>query len=270
MRISIGHVSRYSYAEPTSYIVQTLRLTPPVFESQRVLEWSISAPGIEKARKFRDGFGNDAHLVSYSGLHDNAVVIAKGVVETADHAGIVRGLPEIAPIRVFMRETEMTRPDAALQDLAARVGSGDAVARLHELMHTVRQAVDYKIGTTTQHTTAASALAKGEGVCQDHAHVFITCARIIGFPARYVNGYFISGEDDPSEAHHAWAEVWVDDVGWIGFDAANLVCPTDRYVRLATGLDAVSAAPIRGTRRGGANETLDVIVEVQQHSSQQQ
>ena len=79
-----------------------------------------------------------------------------------------------------------------------------------------------------------------------------------------------SGSDEPSEAHHAWGEVWMDGLGWVGFDPANRTCPTDAYVRLATGLDSASAAPIRGTRLGGAYEALDVIVEVQQQNSQQQ
>jgi len=72
-----------------------------------------------------------------------------------------------------------------------------------------------------------------------------------------------------SRAHHAWAEAWVEVLGWLGFDPANGLCPTDRYIRLACGLDSSSAAPIRGTRRGGVEEVLDVVVEVQQQSAQQ-
>jgi hypothetical protein len=51
---------------------------------------------------------------------------------------------------------------------------------------------------------------------------------------------------------------------------ANGVCPTDCYVRLATGLDATSATPIRGMRHGIADEKLDVVVEVPQQISQRQ
>ena len=90
-----------------------------------------------------------------------------------------------------------------------------------------------------------------------------------GVPARYVNGYFLTEPDEPSEAHHAWAESYIEGLGWLGFDPANGICPTDHYVRLACGLDAGSAAPIRGTRRGGTDEVLDVLVEVQQQSAQQ-
>ena len=73
----------------------------------------------------------------------------------------------------------------------------------------------------------------------------------------------------PANAHHAWAEAWIDPLGWVAFDIANRVCPTDRYVRLAAGLDAGYAAPIIGSRRGGASEKLEVSVAVQQQSAQQ-
>jgi transglutaminase-like putative cysteine protease len=99
--------------------------------------------------------------------------------------------------------------------------------------------------------------------------VFISAARVLGVPARYVNGYFLSGTLAPSEAHHAWAEAWVDALGWVGFDPANGMCPTERYVRLACGLDAGTAAPIRGAQRGGESEALDVRVEVEQQDAQQ-
>lgn len=269
MRISIGHVSRYMYGQPVQYSIQTLRLTPPSFNGQRVVEWLITAPGFGTARRFRDGFGNVAHLVSYTGTLDESVILAKGVVETSDKAGLVQGLPEVAPVRVYLRGTDITQAGEAIRELARKSCPSPTINGFHRLMNAVRDAVDYKIGTTSETTTAEEALAAGEGVCQDHAHIFIAAARSLGVPARYVNGYFVSGDDEPAEAHHAWAEVWADGLGWVGFDAANRVCPTDHYVRLATGLDAPSAAPIRGNRRGGANEALDVIVEVQQQNTQQ-
>ncbi|MBK9080364.1 MAG: transglutaminase family protein [Hyphomicrobium sp.] len=271
MRISIGHVSRYTYAEPVNYSIQTLRLTPPSFHGQRVIEWSISAPGFETARSYRDGFGNVCHLVSYAGVHEESVVLAKGVVETSDCAGLIQGLQEAMPIAVYRRITDKTRASEGIVEMANKACPMPTIAGFHRLMNAVRDAVDYKIGATHEHTNAADAFADGQGVCQDHAHVFIAAARALGVPARYVSGYFISGQNEPAEANHAWAEVWVGDLGWVGFDPANRLCPTDHYVRLATGLDAVSAAPISGMRRGGGgNEVLDVIVEVQQQMTTQQ
>jgi transglutaminase-like putative cysteine protease len=202
-------------------------------------------------------------------------------VETQDSNGVVAGLSKAIPPRVFLKETPQTRPDAAIRALAqwadqsaahaaahaaARAG---AIERLHALAAAVRDRVEYVKGATHAHTGAAEALSDGKGVCQDHAHIFISAARTLGIPARYVTGYLVVEGPDPANASHAWAEAYVEALGWVGFDVANRVCPTDRYVRLACGLDAGYAAPIVGSRRGGAGEHLDVSVAVQQQSAQQ-
>lgn len=270
MRISIGHVSRYVYSEPTKYSILALRLTPPTFQGQRVVEWRVSAPGIDAAKAFRDGFGNMVQLTTCTEEHCESLIIAKGVVETEDRAGVVRGFSDPAPIRVYRRQTAKTAATDEIRALCRAAGAKLDIRGMHNLMHAVRDAVEYRIGATNAHTTAAEALRDGEGVCQDHAHVFISAARALNVPARYVSGYFLTGADEPADANHAWAEVWLEGLGWVGFDPANRICPTEKYVRLASGLDATYAAPIRGSRRGIANEELDVIVEVQQQSSQQQ
>ena len=269
MLIEVHHRTTYRYDGPARYSIQSLRLQPPTFDAQRVVSWAITAPGMDASFQFTDCFGNDVVLASISGAHDGIVIEARGVIETLDCTGVARGLPDKAPLRVFLRHTPKTMPSAAIADLARTAQKPTVLATLHELMRAVSEAVVYEIGATHQHTTAADALTSGRGVCQDHAHVFITSARILGIPARYVNGYFLAGTLAPAGAHHAWAEAWVEGLGWVGFDPANRCCPTERYVRLACGLDAASAAPIRGTQRGGSNEALDVEVEVQQQSSQQ-
>ena len=58
------------------------------------------------------------------------------------------------------------------------------------------------------------------------------------------------------EAGHAWAEADVEGLGWVGFDPANGICPTEGHVRVAVGLDYLGAAPVRGTRQGGADEQM--------------
>ncbi len=271
MLIHVDHVTRYVWSEAATYSIQRLRLTPRPFDGQAVLDWSIETPGIDRAGRFRDAFGNEVHLVARSGEHSEVVVRARGTVETREHHGILSGLAEVAPTRIFLRDTEATRSDEAIRALAARASGTDDIARLHDLMRLVRDAVAYERGVTHGRTTAAEALASGRGVCQDHAHVFISAARSLGIPARYVTGYMaLSPADGIAEsAHHAWVEAHVPTLGWIGFDVANRVCPDELYVRLACGLDAAQAAPVRGSRRGGGVESLDVAVVAASPSAQQ-
>jgi transglutaminase-like putative cysteine protease len=107
------------------------------------------------------------------------------------------------------------------------------------------------------------AVALRRGVCQDLSHIFIACARLIGAPARYVSGHLVklNGEVE-QQASHAWAEALVPGLGWVGFDAANGACPAETHVRVATGFDYMSAAPVRGTRIGGGAEELSVKLAV--------
>jgi transglutaminase-like putative cysteine protease len=270
MLILVRHVTRYRYAEPASYTIQSLRLVPQSFQGQRVLDWRVLAGGAIPALQFMDGCGNIVHLLTIHARHQELVIEAVGTVETRDCNGVVQGLAKGAPPRVFLKETGQTRPDAAIRGLAQAVEGKDVLERLHALAGAVRERVAYVRGATDRHTTAAEALADGKGVCQDHAHIYIAAARTLGIPARYVTGYLVLDDAETAPAHHAWAEAWVEALGWVGFDVANGVCPTEAYVRLACGLDAGYAAPIVGSRRGGAAEKLEVAVTVEQQQTAQQ
>jgi transglutaminase-like putative cysteine protease len=133
----------------------------------------------------------------------------------------------------------------------------------------VLDAVAYETGHTDAATTAEDALAKGKGVCQDHAHLFIGAARLLGVPARYVSGYLMMNDRTDQDAGHAWAEAHVDGLGWVGFDVSNGIGPDARYVRVASGRDYAEAAPVTGISWGESGSTLSVSLAVEQQSVQQ-
>jgi transglutaminase-like putative cysteine protease len=265
MRLNVRHTTHYNYEALPSYLIQRLHLEPAGFATQRILSWRITAPGMEKALRYCDGFGNWVHLITSVPSGDEMEIVAEGEVETSDAAGVVRGLPGLAPEAVFLRRTAATQSDNALSDLARSFNRKKPVLETaHALMQAVHGEVRYEVGTSDAHTTAIEAFVAKAGVCQDHAHIMIAVARAMGIPARYVTGYLVTGVGASSSAAHAWAELFVPELGWVGFDAANGQCPTEHYVRVAAGLDAAAVAPVRGTRRGGAGfEQLRVEVRVE-------
>jgi transglutaminase-like putative cysteine protease len=268
MRLKIHHETHYSYDAAPAYLVQRLQLQPIDFDTQRALSWAISAPGFEAGLAYTDGFGNRTHLITIFGHKGEVVITASGEVETQDAAGLVKGLPLTVPDVVYLRRTLTTQPDAVLVDVAERVSKENNILKLaHNLMAEVHQKVAYVVGVSDVQTTAAQAFTAKRGVCQDHAHILVTVARHLGIPARYVTGYLVTGIGASSSAAHAWAEFLIPELGWVGFDAANGQCPTEHYVRVASGLDAASVAPVRGTRRGGSGAEhmrVEVRVEISQ------
>jgi transglutaminase-like putative cysteine protease len=269
MRLTVRHRTAYAYDAPISYAIQTLRLTPRSYEGLDVLRWHVRGESRRPLPGFVDGYGNLTHTHTVNRPHTRAMVIVEGLVETRETHGVVRGAAEPLPPPFYLRRTRLTEPDEAIGALAERA-RGETLERLHGLMLMVRKRVDYRIGATEVETTAASALAAGAGVCQDHAHVFIAAARFLGIPARYVSGYLWTGHDERDfDANHAWAEAYVNDLGWVGFDPANRTSPTEAYIRTAIGLDYGSAAPVRGFWRGAATERLAVDVRVRQAEAAQ-
>ena len=265
MKLKITHETRYSYDTPVQALVQSLRLTPSVYEGQRVGDWQISVSGGQRGAAFRDGAGDWIEGWTVRGPVEVLTVTIDGLVETRDTAGVLRGHREWVNPLVYLRDTPATRPDDALRALARSVEGEDALDLAHKLCAAVNQAIEYRPGVTEAATSAAQALELGQGVCQDHAHALIACARVRNLPARYVSGYLHSREDgEPHDAAHAWAEIHVGSLGWVGFDAANACCPDDRYVRLGSGLDAQDAAPVRGMAFGQGVEALAVRVHVEE------
>ncbi len=264
MLVSIRHSTHYRYDDTSSFSVQRLMLMPFDNDAQKVRSWSIEAQGMDGAAFYIDGFANRVHLLTHTRPYEALSITAAGEVETIDRGGVVGDLKEVANPLVFMRATPRTESVPAIDALAEELSERQHLDRLHHLLEAIAERVVYVEDATHHGTTAAEAFAAGEGVCQDHAHIFIAAARRLGVPARYVTGYLHVESEARFAANHAWAEAFVPDLGWVGFDPANHICPTERYVRLACGFDDASAAPITGTRRGGGNETLEVDVVVRQ------
>ncbi|CAM2981313.1 Transglutaminase-like enzyme, putative cysteine protease [Paracoccus aminovorans] len=270
MRLKITHETGYRYDHPVRGLVQSLRLTPSIHAGQRVTDWRIAVAGGQRGAGFRDGAGDWIEAWTVRGPADEVTVAVAGEVETRDTAGVLRGHRETISPLVYLRPTALTAGDAALRDLAHAEGGEDALDLAHRLSAAVARAIAYEPGVTGAQTSAAQALALGQGVCQDHAHALIACARERDLPARYVSGYLHSNIDgQPHDAAHAWAEIHVGALGWVGFDAANGCCPDDRYVRLGSGHDADDAAPVRGTAFGPGRESLAVRVQVEEMGQEQ-
>lgn len=265
MLLTIQHITTYRYAAPVRYALQQLRLTPKDRAGQRVQSWQLLVSGGTQQLSFNDHHANHVDLVSVVGGAREIVLTGQGVVETEDRAGIVGPHGGHLPLWYFIGDTALTRPGRALRALARTVAAdADPVTRLHALSAQVRAAIAYVPGETHAETTAEQALAQGSGVCQDHAHSFCAAARLLGFPARYVSGYLLMNDRIQQDATHGWAEAHVDGLGWVGFDISNGICPDERYIRVATGLDYREAAPVTGMHFGGGGEEMLVTVEVQQ------
>ena len=270
MRLKIAHTTEYLYDEPVPYSLQRLRLTPVTGPGQKVINWWVAVDGARIEAGYADQFGNRVELVSAEGAEHMIRIVAEGEVDTEDRAGVYGPHQGFCPLWLFLRETPRTRPGPLVRELAQSLEGDSELPRMHALMEAIHDAVAYTPGTTDTDTSAEEALEKRAGVCQDHAHIFISAARLLDIPARYISGYLLMEGQTEQVATHAWAEAHLPGLGWVGFDAANKICPDNRYVRIASGLCYRDCAPVSGLRLGRAKENLRVSLTVSQKQGQSQ
>ncbi|WP_055048151.1 transglutaminase family protein [Devosia sp. A16] len=269
MKIAIRHSMSLALGAGVSRSVQHVLLTPVSGPTQTVREWSIQMPGIDRAASFADAFGNRAHLVNQLKPDPELQIAVAGIVETIDRNGVVGRVPGDIPPALYRRPTAATKPVAAITSkfrAAPRTGR-DRIALLHALMARAAEVVSGGEQTQAQDGQNQSQTQSQAGAvhapASDYAHGFIGAARALEIPARYVTGYLQSSDSEQS-ALHAWAEAWDDGLGWIGFDAMLQVCPTDRHVRVAVGLDATSTMPVRSIPVAGEPQVLTMSIEAAQ------
>ena len=265
MHLKITHTTTYHYDHPVPYALQQLRLRPKSRPEQNVISWQVDVDGGRREVSFEDEHANMVDLISFEPGVEDIAITCTGEVEVAETNGVVGRHTGFTPLWLFNRQTALTKPGAGLRSLLSDFEKPDSdLALLHALTSHILEKVPYSKEQSSSALTSEQALAAGHGVCQDHAHIFITAVRQLGFPARYVSGYLFMEDQIEQDASHAWAEAHVDGLGWVGFDVSNEQSPDSRYVRVATGLDYSQAAPISGMRFGDGPERMRVALWVEQ------
>jgi transglutaminase-like putative cysteine protease len=266
MRLRILHTTTYHFDRPVPYGLQQLRLVPKSRRGQSVLHWKMEVEGGQIETEYTDHNENPVSLISFDAQARSIVVHCEGEVETEDMAGVVGRHGGHAPLWFFRHSTDLTRAGPRVRALikGLKEEEPEDIPRLHALSARIIAAVPYEIGLTGSDTTAEEAIEHGGGVCQDHAQIFVAAARFMGYPARYVSGYLLMSDRVHQDASHAWAEVHIEPLGWVGFDVSNGYSPDTRYVRVATGRDYREAAPVSGLRYGSAGEAMSIDIQVQQ------
>ncbi len=260
----IEHTTSYNYSESPKQAIQRMHLMPRSCPGQTVREWVIHLEGSEVMLSCNDHHGNIVHIAAQTKAKSEIVITASGMVETEDTSGVLGPHDNLLPLALYKKETYYCRMGPSLKMLSQEIPEKvDDVKFLHGLSQLIARKITYKKGHTDSLTPAEVSTTLGLGVCQDHVHVFLTLARYVGFAARYVSGYMVTNTEDLNTESHAWAEVYLKGIGWVGFDISNQISPDEKYVRIASGFDYSDVQPVAGLRFGDGEETMTTQVIIQ-------
>ena len=268
MRYSIRHVTRFDYESPITESVMEARMQPRTDNLQRCLQFVLLTTPSARVMIYRDHDNNVVHHFNIPGRHARLTVTAEALVECMAMRPLPHRLGPAAWSRLdamassgqwweYLAPSPFATPTAALEALRDEIGlerGNDPLVALRRLMGEMYARFEYSPRSTRVDSPIDEALAARKGVCQDFAHIFLSLVRPLGIPARYVSGYLFqaAGNHDRSTdgATHAWVEVLLPDLGWIGLDPTNNLVADDRHVRVAIGRDYADVPPTRGVFKG--------------------
>ncbi len=285
MRFDVRYRTLISYEDLAVDSHNEVRARPAVTPYQRVLDYSLQIAPPSSTRTFTDGWGTVVDSFGIRLPHIAMEVVAEATVETTKPPEVTAlvaldGLedPQFVDAHYeFLRSTPATTASPSMEALAAELGgrATHVLGLVTSLQQTVADHLEYRTGSTSVTTTAAEAFSLGSGVCQDHAHVMVTLARLVGLPARYVSGYFFSAADhDGADSEddlvtvqtHAWVEVAIPRHRWIAMDPTNGLIPGERHVKIGHGPDYSAVMPFRGTFIGPESSEVTASVQIRRRS----
>jgi transglutaminase-like putative cysteine protease len=292
-RYRIRHETRYEYAADVVHSHHLLHLVPRPAPFQECLDCNIEVtPENHRRVNDLDAFGNPVLRIELAQPHRELTVVSEMQIvvhprpavplESTDawekvcHSFAYRGAwpsrDQLDAAR-FRHESPHVRLKQSFTDYSASCfPSGRPILLCAEALSTrLHEDIKYVPGVTTISTSPTEVLEKRRGVCQDFAHLMISCLRSRGLPARYVSGYLrtnatVAGGEETlvgADASHAWVSVWSPPFGWIEFDPTNGCLAGTDHVAVAWGRDFGDVSPLRGVILGGAQHQLSVTVRVE-------
>ena len=278
---SIRHLTRFRYANPVSESIMETRMHPRSDSNQHCLTFSLSVSPRCRVFTYRDHFGNNVHHFDIPGEHNQLVVVAESVVEqqpTPEVPGFLApdawqamdAMVEAGDYWEMLLPSQFVVESPALLNLAKHmeaVRRDDPLMLVLELNRRLFEFFEYVPRSTRVDSPIDEAILNGRGVCQDFAHTMLALLRHVRIPARYVSGYLYRGQEDHDrstpDASHAWVDVLLPHLGWVGVDPTNNLVAHHRHIRTAVGRDYADVPPTSGIFRGKTASELYVAVQVE-------
>jgi transglutaminase-like putative cysteine protease len=283
MLLEVRHLTQYQYEGPVRESVMELWMQPQKNARQRLISFDLTLDPASHHFSYTDVYGNAVYHFDVPQPHELLTIKATSVVETSPPPVLPDALDLGEWDRLksdfvrgdcfdFLRHHGFTVRTPALDAFIAERDLNDLVrldplSALQALCAAIYGAFSYKPGVTESDSPIDVALKLKSGVCQDFAHIMIAVCREWGIPARYVSGYLLTdrsskGERSAPDATHAWVEVFLPSLRWVGFDPTNNIMAGERHIPVAVGRDYNDVPPSRGVYKGEADSELLVAVAV--------
>ncbi|MFA5120736.1 transglutaminase domain-containing protein [Zavarzinia sp.] len=255
MRFSVRHETLYSYSVPIRLAPHVLRMTPRALGTANLRQELIVDPLPWRRSDVLDRFGNPMTLVDFSGDTDRLGIVSHFEVETravprpADDGSLppLPWSPLGGDLAEYLLADDADWTVRAFAIDIANAAGNSAPGFLDLLNRTLFARTDRHIRIEGAAQSPAHTLASARGACRDLSVLFMAACRSQGIPARFVSGYQAEAESVDGRRHlHAWPEVFLPGLGWIGYDPTHGLPVGEGHVALSAAPNQAETMPVEG------------------------
>ena len=291
-RYSITHATCYTHRFPATAAWQALHLQPRNEPAQHCdsFELQVAPHPTDLTSRF-DYFGNKQHLFTLREPHQELTITSRSVVRREEPSLPMAGLtPCCRDIPALVAESVATH-DFTIEQFLHASPLVPLLPQAHSLADELAQGLDIGMSVmdwlrivgerfnraftfdreaTGISTPLAEVVVQRRGVCQDFAHLLISCLRQRGLPAAYVSGYLLTKPPRGrarlvgADASHAWVSAYIPGTGWVDYDPTNACFAGRGHIVIARGRDFFDVSPVKGLFSGGGGQELETGVTVEE------
>ena len=277
--LRIIHETTYSYKAPVRFGPHRLVLRPREGHDVRVEEMKLEIAPEFELEWSRDVFGNSVATARFLQAADQLRIRSEVLLrQTAPFPlRAERPSPIGFPVEFSPEESVVAAAYLAttFPDDVARVkewveaaidtqASGDAEALVAAITRAIRATIKYRRRETKGVQTPTETLALSSGSCRDMATLMLEALRALGLPARFASGYLDCAASEAGRAStHAWAEAYLPEIGWIGYDPTLGEATSGQHVVTGVSNHPRGVMPVSGTFFDVANAYLGMKITVQ-------
>jgi transglutaminase-like putative cysteine protease len=282
IRHRIVHRTVYRYSEPVRFGLHRLVMRPREGHNVTVVRHEMTITPEARLFWLNDLFGNHVALAeieqSAATLEIVNDVLIERIFPMEDVAPRQITRQSVAPLPVAYPQTELPvvqgylapvclDDQAAVATWLSEVSSAAGAATAFEMLQHVGQSIFRRIKYRRREEpgvqTPAATLTLGTGSCRDMAVLMIEACRSLGIAARFVSGYLNSSASEAGRgATHAWADVYLPDTGWTGYDPTIGELVTRKHIAVGVSAHPRGVMPISGIFTGPRGAYLGMEVEV--------
>jgi transglutaminase-like putative cysteine protease len=246
MTIRIAAEIRYSFAEPTDFLLQ---MEAAVIPEQPVTNARLDCTPTEHFARVaaQDGIGERIwlrHQGEFTASYAAEVEIRRLLAPLDSLTAVPTHLLPGDTVQYLM-DSRYCPADRFQSFVCGEFGSLQGGAQVVAMRDWIASHFTYGQASTTS-TTALDSFVERRGVCRDYAHLMITFARAAAIPARYASVY---APNVTPQDFHAVAEVFLSDPSngaegagaWHLVDATGMADPAE-IAKIGIGRDAADVS----------------------------